>query len=239
LKLFGLGRLQRKPTATTFPSVSTVTALAESLHSPWKTEPVVTWRQSSAPVAPLYLTTVKSPRLPRLLPAATTFPARSTATALAEPKELVPEPSMTWRHSSVPSAPENLITVKSPKLESPPSSPGIWFVTPATTTFPAPSRVIALAELPEPATVPLMIRRQISAPVTPLYLITVKAEPLPLFVEPAAITLPATSTTTELPKPELMLVCQAPAPEQERIRLYAPNTAMTNVLFVFIVTPFF
>src|SRR5262249_55709146 len=77
LKLFGLGRLQRKPTATTFPSVSTVTALAESLHSPWKTEPVVTWRQSSAPVAPLYLTTVKSPRLPRLLPAATTFPARS------------------------------------------------------------------------------------------------------------------------------------------------------------------
>src|SRR5262245_15063542 len=103
------GALQRKPDATTFPSPSTVTARAQSTQSPAATEPVRTRRQSSAPVAPLYLTTVKSPRPLLLVPAATTFPARSTATALAEPKELVPEPSMTWRHSSVPSAPENLI----------------------------------------------------------------------------------------------------------------------------------
>src|SRR5262245_29974526 len=146
---------------------------------------------------------------------------------------------MTRRHSSVPSAPENLITVKSPKLESPPSSPGIWFVTPATTTFPAPSSVIALAELSEWAMVPLMIRLQVSAPVTPLYLITVKAEPAPLFVEPAAITLPAASMTTELAQPELMLACQAQATEPERSRLYASTSAMTNDLLVLIVRPFF
>src|SRR5262245_627610 len=134
---------------------------------------------------------------------------------------------MTWRHSSVPSAPENLITVKSPKTISqsqPATQPEL--VTPAATTFPEPSSVIALAESKRSGSVPLMTRRQISAPVTPLCLITVKAEPVPLFsVEPAAITLPAASTTTELAQPELMLACQAHAPEYERSRLNAPSSA--------------
>src|SRR5262245_2891488 len=140
---------------------------------------------------------------------------------------------MTWRNSSVPSAPENLITVKSPKTSSqsqPATQPEL--VTPAATTFPEPSSVIALAESKRSASVPLMTRRQISLPVTPLYLITVKAEPAPLFVEPAAITSPAASTTTELAQPELMLACQAQAPERERSRLNVPSSAMTNDLLV-------
>src|SRR5262245_11638125 len=145
---------------------------------------------------------------------------------------------MIWRHSSVPSIPESLITVKSPKTISqsqPATQPEL--VTPAATTFPEPSKVIALAESKRSGSVPLMTRRQISAPVAPLYLITVKAEPAPLFVVPAAITLPAESTTTALAQPEWILACQAQAPEHERSRLYAPTNAMTNVFLVLIVRP--
>src|SRR5437667_304294 len=153
VKSLRLGEFWVTPTATTSPAASTVTALAQSeLFAAW---PLRTWRQSSSPLPPANLTTVKSELVPVLWvnPAATTSPAPSTATARASSKSLwppsPPAPSMTWRQSSRPLSPLNLTTVKSKLVDE-------FWVTPAATIFPLASTATARAVSEALGRVPLM-----------------------------------------------------------------------------------
>src|SRR2546426_4829983 len=202
------------PAATTSPAPSTVTACMKS--GPWAV-PWIIWRQSSTPLLPANLTTVKPPRLLRLWtnePAAMTSPAPSTVTARAS-SMLLAEPLRTWRQSSSPLPPANLTTVKSELV------PVLW-VNPAATTSPAPSTATARASSkslwPPSPPAPSMTWRQSSRPLSPLNLTTVKSKPVDEFwVTPAATIFPLASTATAravseaLGRVPLMRTCQADA----------------------------
>src|SRR5438876_270488 len=162
-------------------------------------------------------------------PAATTSPALSTATAKASSRSW-PVPSITRRHSSAPSTPANLTTVKSHP------TPAFW-IRPAARTFPPASTVTANAASAENRALPSMVLRHSSAPLAPSSLTTAKSASVPVFViRPAATTFPPASTATarasslSLAVP-LTFVCQAQLSEHKSPAAHACTSAIVDPHF--------
>src|SRR5438876_6336884 len=176
------------PADTTSPALSTATAKASSRSWP---VPSITRRHSSAPSTPANLTTVKSQPTPAfwIRPAARTFPPASTVTANAASAENRALPSMVLRHSSAPLAPSSLTTAKS-------ASVPVFVIRPAATTFPPASTATARA-ISSRLSLPLIVRRQRSAPSAPESLTTKKSRSRPVLpTVPTATTSSAASTAT-------------------------------------------
>ena len=171
------------PQVTGLPTGSSTRADAR----PPPTEPTTSRLQSSVPLGPASLTTV---RADATVPAANTLPAASTATASAMRKPKLPS-EMTCRQSSLPVAPDSLITVKS-------GTPLASVIKPAAATSLTGSTATARASSSRLAP-PSMTVLHISVPVSADSLISVKSLPacVPAFVvKPTPITSPLRSMVT-------------------------------------------